>query len=83
MSAISFMINGLSTYPLKKEERNTEINTIKHILQQNQYHIQNSLKQKLNKDSTIRPKTKIRQMGHVYILRERNQKNSQYIQTPT
>jgi hypothetical protein len=34
MSAINYMINRLNTYPMKKNERNTEVNTIKYILQQ-------------------------------------------------
>jgi hypothetical protein len=33
------MLATLHTYPTKKNERNTEINTIKHILQQNLYQI--------------------------------------------
>jgi hypothetical protein len=37
---------------MKKEERNTEINTITHILQQKQYQTNNHLTQKLNKDNT-------------------------------
>jgi hypothetical protein len=37
---------------MKKEERNTQVNTIEYILQRNQYQINYSLKQKLNKDST-------------------------------
>jgi hypothetical protein len=52
MSAINYMTNILNTYPLNKCEINAEIDTIKHILQQNQYQINNSIKQKLNKGNT-------------------------------
>jgi hypothetical protein len=38
------IINRLHTYPMRKNERNTEKNTIKYILQQNQYRINTPLK---------------------------------------
>jgi hypothetical protein len=44
MSAIIYMINGFKIYAMKKNERNVEMNTIKHILQQNQCKINNLLK---------------------------------------
>jgi hypothetical protein len=37
---------------MKNNERNTEMNTIKHTVQQNQFQIKNPLKQKLNKGNT-------------------------------
>jgi hypothetical protein len=49
MSAINYMSNRLNTYPVNKCEKNAERDTIKHILQQNHYQINNSIKQKLNK----------------------------------
>lgn len=42
----------LHTYPMKKNERNTEMNIIKHILQQNRYQVNNPLKHKSNKGNT-------------------------------
>jgi hypothetical protein len=43
---------------MKKKERNTEINALKCILQQNQYQINNTLKRKLNKGNTMNNKNK-------------------------
>jgi hypothetical protein len=43
------MINRLNIYPLDKRERNGEKDTIKHILQQNQYQLSNLIKLALNK----------------------------------
>jgi hypothetical protein len=52
LSAINYMINRLNTHPMEKNDRNTNDNAIKYILQQNQYQINESLKQKLNKGKT-------------------------------
>jgi hypothetical protein len=45
---IKYMINRLNTYPMEKNDKNTGKNIIKYILRQNQYQINESLKQKLN-----------------------------------
>lgn len=51
MLAINYIINGFKIYAMKRNEMTVQINTMKHTLQQKEYKINNSLKQKLNKDN--------------------------------
>jgi hypothetical protein len=53
ITAINYMINRLNTYPLSKHEKNGERDTIKHILEQNQYQLSDTIKRKLNKENLI------------------------------
>jgi Holliday junction resolvasome RuvABC DNA-binding subunit len=62
------MINRLNTYPTEKNDWNTDENTIKYILQQNQYQIKESLKQKLNKGKTT----------HQHRIKENYQKQNRW-----
>jgi hypothetical protein len=73
------MSNRLNTYPTNMEDKNVEKNTIKYILQQNQYKLNEVIIQKLEKENNEKNLTpqqgKYLQMDHIHILRTRNKTN--------
>jgi hypothetical protein len=60
------MINRLNMYSMKKKNRNSEINTIKYILQKDQHKTNESLRWKLNKGNTT----------NQYCVKENNRKQN-------
>jgi hypothetical protein len=66
------------TYPLEETYKKIERETIKYILQQNQYETDNSVKQKLNNKYTNQNQeynkfSQTRKMGHTYYGHETQQ----------
>jgi hypothetical protein len=70
MSGIKYLLNGLHTYPVTDEAKNTETNTIKHILYNYEYDtniIENYPRRKYeNKTYTLTHKAK-NWMGYIHI----------------
>jgi hypothetical protein len=79
MSSINHVINRIHTYPITRIAKETEKNTIKNILHNNEYDtslIEKPINQdKQRTDTHTDPQNQKNKMGHIYILWERNREN--------